>query len=58
MTTSEDELYLKALYASRQFAKRQITWMRSWEDLELFDLNQEKKLIKFIKNLKEIKSFV
>ena len=56
--SSEDELYLKALYATRQFAKRQITWMRSWEDLELFDLNQEKKLIKFIKNLKEIKSFV
>ena len=56
--SSEDELYLKALYATRQFAKRQITWMRSWEDLELFDLNQEKKLIKFVKNLKEIKSFV
>ena len=55
---NEDELYLKALFATRQFAKRQITWMRSWADLELFDLNQEKKIIKYLKNSKEIKSFV
>ena len=55
---NEDELYLKALFATRQFAKRQVTWMRSWADLELFDLNQEKKIIKYLKNSKEIKSFV
>ena len=55
---NEDELYLKALFATRQFAKRQVTWMRSWSNLELFDLNQEKKIIKYLKNSKEIKSFV
>ena len=55
---NEDELYLKALFATRQFAKRQVTWMRSWPNLELFDLNQEIKIIKYLKNSKEIKSFV
>lgn len=55
---NEDELYLKALFATRQFAKRQVTWMRSWPNLELFDLNQEIKIIKYLKNTKEIKSFV
>ena len=55
---NEDELYLKALFATRQFAKRQVTWMRSWPNIELFDLNQEIKIIKYLKNTKEIKSFV
>ena len=53
-----ETFYLKALYATRQFAKRQITWMRSWENLELFDINEEQKILKKIKNSKEIKSFV
>ncbi len=53
-----ETFYLKALYATRQFAKRQITWMRSWENLELFDINEEQKILKKIKNTKEIKSFV
>ena len=53
-----ETFHLKALYATRQFAKRQITWMRSWENLELFDINEEQKILKKIKNTKEIKSFV
>ena len=51
-------MYLKALYATRQLAKRQITWMRSWDNMKTFDINEDKKILKFIKNIKEIKSFV
>ena len=47
----EDNMYLKALYATRQLAKRQITWMRSWDNTKTFDINEDKKI-------KEIKSFV
>ena len=54
----EDNMYLKALYATRQLAKRQITWMRSWDNMKTFDINEDKKILKFIKNIKEIKSFV
>ena len=35
--TSRDEAAAKALYATRQLAKRQITWMRSEQDLSVFD---------------------
>ena len=34
------ELFKKSLYATRQFAKRQCTWMRGWENLTYFDLHQ------------------
>ena len=54
----KETMYLKSLFATRQFAKRQITWMRSWENLRLFDVNEDNKVIKSIKNAKEIKSFV
>lgn len=35
--TSRDEAARKTLYATRQLAKRQITWLRSERDLETFD---------------------
>ena len=54
----KETFYLKALFATRQFAKRQITWMRSWDNLELFDINEEQKILKMIKNTKEFQSFV
>ena len=34
------ELFEKSLFATRQFAKRQCTWMRGWENLISFDLHQ------------------
>lgn len=33
------DLFEKSLYATRQLAKRQCTWMRGWEDLKCFDIN-------------------
>ena len=53
-----ETLFLKALYATRQFAKRQVTWMRSWDNLELFDINEGQKILKMIKNTKEFQSFL
>ncbi len=35
--TTLDEAGRKALFATRQLAKRQITWLRSESDLNLFD---------------------
>ena len=32
------QLFEKSLFATRQFAKRQCTWMRGWENLRNFDL--------------------
>ena len=29
----------KALFATRQLCKRQITWLRSWEDFKMIKLN-------------------
>lgn len=34
---SHDEMKQKALAATRQLAKRQLTWLRSWPDLNLID---------------------
>ena len=48
---NEEELFNRALYATRQLAKRQITWMRSWEDIELFDLKSCNKIKDSIKTL-------
>jgi tRNA dimethylallyltransferase len=36
-----DEAAYRALVASRQLAKRQITWLRSEQDLKLFDPLEE-----------------
>jgi tRNA dimethylallyltransferase len=45
-----DKLFNQALFASRQLAKRQITWIRSWEDLLLFNINSDKKIKETITN--------
>jgi tRNA dimethylallyltransferase len=47
---NRDELFDKALFASRQLAKRQITWIRSWEDLNLFKINSDEEIKENIKN--------
>ena len=36
----QSKLFEKSLFATRQFAKRQCTWMRGWENLIYFDLHQ------------------
>tara|TARA_B100000965_G_scaffold330135_1_gene293787 strand:+ start:763 stop:1707 length:945 start_codon:yes stop_codon:yes gene_type:complete len=38
----KSQLFEKSLFATRQFAKRQCTWMRGWENLTYFDLHQWK----------------
>jgi len=35
----KSELFNKSLYATRQLAKRQCTWMKKWEGLQCFDLD-------------------
>ncbi len=47
---NKEELFYKALYASRQLAKRQITWIRSWDDLNIFNINSQQEIEKSIKN--------
>jgi len=46
-----DDFYKKALYATRQLAKRQITWLRSWKKFKEIKINQEDNLENSIKNL-------
>jgi tRNA dimethylallyltransferase len=53
----KSKLFEKSLFATRQFAKRQCTWMRGWENLICFDLNQGEKAAEQLKkqlNLLEI----
>jgi len=38
----KSQLFEKSLFATRQLAKRQCTWMRGWENLTYFDLHQWK----------------
>ena len=45
---SNDELFEKSLIATRQLAKKQLTWMRSWESMTFFDLVDEKKIFQYI----------
>ena len=46
-----DDFYKKALYATRQLAKRQTTWLRSWKKFKEIKINQEDNLENSIKNL-------
>ena len=36
----KSELFDRSLYATRQLAKRQCTWMKKWEGLQCYDLNE------------------
>ena len=36
----ESELFERSLYATRQLAKRQCTWLRGWQDLKAFNLDE------------------
>ena len=53
----KSKLFEKSLFATRQFAKRQCTWMRGWENLICFDLHQAQEAAEQLKkqlNLLEI----
>ena len=43
--TSFEEAVHRGIVATRQLAKRQLTWMRSWDDLELVPIDDGKKLL-------------
>ena len=45
----KSELFERSLYATRQFAKRQCTWMRGWENLTYFDLHQVEEAMEQLK---------
>ena len=47
----EDEFFNAALFATRQLAKRQITWMRSWDNLEIFENKSAYKIKETVKRL-------
>ena len=46
-----EEFFKKSLYATRQLAKRQTTWLRSWKDINIFSLNSKDKIKDNIKSL-------
>ena len=39
-----DEMVFKGICATRQLAKRQLTWLRSWQNLEWLDMEDENNL--------------
>tara|TARA_B100001287_G_scaffold130599_1_gene110031 strand:+ start:270 stop:1214 length:945 start_codon:yes stop_codon:yes gene_type:complete len=47
----EDEFFKTSLFATRQLAKRQITWMRSWDNLEIFENKSAYKIKEIVKRL-------
>ena len=47
----EEEFFNRALFATRQLAKRQITWMRSWSNLEIFENKSNYKIKEIVKRL-------
>ncbi|MEK9650061.1 MAG: tRNA (adenosine(37)-N6)-dimethylallyltransferase MiaA [Gammaproteobacteria bacterium] len=50
----EEELFQQSLIATRQLAKKQLTWMRSWGKMKFFDLMDERKLFQYIEKSLEI----
>ena len=48
---TKEDFYLKSLYATRQLAKKQATWINSWKSLELFELEEINKLEKTLKKV-------
>ena len=48
---NKENFYLKSLYATRQLAKKQATWINSWKSLELFELEEINKLEKTLKKV-------
>ena len=47
----KEEFFNRALFATRQLAKRQITWMRSWNNLDVLDSKSVSNIKESIKSL-------
>lgn len=47
----KEEFFNRALFATRQLAKKQITWMRSWNNLDVFDSKSVSNIKESIKSL-------
>ena len=45
-----NDLFERSLYATRQLAKRQCTWLRGWENLHAFDIDEFNQATKHLKN--------
>jgi tRNA dimethylallyltransferase len=43
-----DEMIFKGVCATRQLAKRQLTWLRSWPDLHWLDMEDETNLAQIL----------
>ena len=48
---SHKELFQKSFIATRQLAKKQLTWIRSWQKIKLFDLNSGNKAIRLYREI-------
>lgn len=48
---TKEEMIERAIISTRQLAKRQCTWLRSWKNLSLFDTQDDKFKENIIKNL-------
>jgi len=51
--TNYDEMCEEAINATNQLAKRQMTWLRNWKDLQQFDANDDNlknKIVELIEN--------
>ncbi|RHW75900.1 tRNA (adenosine(37)-N6)-dimethylallyltransferase MiaA [Colwellia sp. RSH04] len=49
---SHDEMVFRGICATRQLAKRQLTWLRSWPDLHWLTTNDERNLSKVLSMVK------
>ena len=47
----DSEFFDRALFATRQLAKRQTTWMRSWQDLKKYDVSSKHKIKEEVESL-------
>ena len=50
---SRSDMFERGVIATRQLAKRQVTWLRSWDDvtwLDTFAINNVEMILKLIKN--------
>jgi len=51
---SHDEMIFKGICATRQLAKRQLTWLRSWPDLTWLDMEDETNLQQILSSLSNL----
>ncbi|MDQ8039262.1 MAG: tRNA (adenosine(37)-N6)-dimethylallyltransferase MiaA [Rickettsiella sp.] len=51
---SHTEMQERAIIATRQLAKRQMTWLRSWKNLYMLSTNEKNKCKKFIEHIKRV----